>query len=196
MKPKIVTSVFVRVYQNKLGRGIVRTFGTTVLSITGCPVRPDNMDNVILSATTMVYSKFRYLQQYFEEMREKKVPILMVLSENDKLVDTQISYEMANILGGQEDSYSVYNQYSVIEKERTSQSFPWIVVLPEGGHYSLVNHPKVVNGEIMRFLHKINSSDQSSTCQSSTSSTSSDDEETQPKILYPDVSTLPVSVSV
>lgn len=58
MKPKIVTAVFVRVYQNKLGRTLMRTFGTTVLSVTGCPVRPDNMDNVILSATTMVYSRF------------------------------------------------------------------------------------------------------------------------------------------
>ena len=61
MRPKIVTSVAVRVYRNRLGRGICRTFGTTVLSITGCPVRPDNMDNVILSATTMVYSKFRHV---------------------------------------------------------------------------------------------------------------------------------------
>lgn len=67
MRPKIVTSVAVRVYRNRLGRGICRTFGTTVLSITGCPVRPDNMDNVILSATTMVYSKFRNvsIRQHF-----------------------------------------------------------------------------------------------------------------------------------
>jgi pimeloyl-ACP methyl ester carboxylesterase len=155
------------------------------------------MDNVILSATTMVYSKFRHLQQYLDEIREKKVPILMVLSENDKLVDTHISYEMANILGAQEDSYSVYNQYSVIEKERRSQNFPWIVVLPEGGHYSFVNHPKVVNGEIMRFLQKLNSSDQSSsTCHSRSSSSLECEQETQPKILYPDVNSLPVSVSV
>jgi hypothetical protein len=64
MRPKIVTSVAVRVYRNRLGRVIVRTFGTTVLSITGCPVRPDNMDNVILSATTMVYSKFRHVSTF------------------------------------------------------------------------------------------------------------------------------------
>ena len=61
MRPKMLTSVFVRVYQKQLGRAIMRLLGTTVLTITGCPVRPDNMDNVILSATTMVYSKFRYV---------------------------------------------------------------------------------------------------------------------------------------
>lgn len=79
----------------------------------------------------------------------------MVLSGNDKLVDTEISYEMAEILGASEESYSVYNQYSVIEKGRESSEFPWIVVLPEGGHYSFVNHPKVVNGEIVRFMNQV-----------------------------------------
>lgn len=186
MRPKIVTSVFVRVYQNRLGRGLCRTFGTTVLSITGCPVRPDNMDNVILSATTMVYSKFRHLEEYLNEIREKGVPILMVLSENDKLVDTQISYEMAHILGAKQDSFSVYNQYSVLEKERKSHFLPWIVVLPEGGHYSFVNHPKVVNGEIMSFLEKLKESS-SNSCQ--------EKDTTQPKRLYPDVTALPVPKS-
>lgn len=82
----------------------------------------------------------------------------MVLSENDKLVDTEISYEMAELLGANENSYSVYNQYSVIEKKRSdSESFPRIVVLPEGGHYSFVNHPKVVNGEIVDFLAAVTS---------------------------------------
>lgn len=187
MRPKIVTSVAVRVYRNRLGRGICRTFGTTVLSITGCPVRPDNMDNVILSATTMVYSKFRHvssllqlsvsllirkslprspfsrlrrhlqLRESLELLKSSGMPILMVLSGNDKLVDTEISYEMAEILGATEKSYSVYNQYSVIEKARESTDFPWIVVLPEGGHYSFVNHPKVVNGEIVNFVSKVRS---------------------------------------
>ena len=83
------------------------------------------------------------------------MPILMVLSENDKLVDTEISYEMAHMLGATEQSYSIYNQYSVIEKTRETSDFPWVVVLPEGGHYSFVNHPKVVNEEIVRFISKV-----------------------------------------
>ena len=110
----------------------------------------------------------------------------MVLSENDKLVDTQISYEMAHILGAKQDSFSVYNQYSVLEKERKSHFLPWIVVLPEGGHYSFVNHPKVVNGEIMSFLEKLKESS-SNSCQ--------EKDTTQPKRLYPDVTALPVPKS-
>lgn len=76
MRPKIVTSVAVRVYRNRLGRGICRTFGTTVLSITGCPVRPDNMDNVILSATTMVYSKFRHVSWQLFLALSSLIPLL------------------------------------------------------------------------------------------------------------------------
>lgn len=84
----------------------------------------------------------------------------MVISENDKLVDAEISHEMAEILGACKDNYSVYNQYSVIEKERICKSHPWIVVLPEGGHYSFVHHPKVINGEITRFLSSVNNNNQ------------------------------------
>jgi len=152
MRPKMLTSVFVRVYQKQLGRAFMRLLGTTVLSITGCPVRPDNMDNVILSATTMVYSKFRYLSETLSMMRDKQVPVMLVLSENDKLVDTDISYELAEILGAREENFSTYNQYSVLEKERQTDSFPWIVVLPHGGHYSFKNHPKLVNESIGNFM--------------------------------------------
>lgn len=84
----------------------------------------------------------------------------MVISENDKLVDAEISHEMADILGANRDNYSVYNQYSVIEKERICKTHPWIVVLPEGGHYSFVHHPKVINGEITRFLTSVNNNQQ------------------------------------
>lgn len=155
MRPKIVTSVFVRVYQNKLGRQVCRTFGTKVLSITGCPVRPDNMDTVILSATTMVYSKFRKLQESLELLREKGVPILFILSENDKLVDTDISYEMAGILGAKDANYSIYKN-TVCEKKRTCTYYPWVVALSGGGHYSFINYPQVVNGEILQFLDSVN----------------------------------------
>lgn len=89
-------------------------------------------------------------------LREKRVPILFILSENDKLVDTEISYEMASILGAQEDQYSIYNQYSVLEKVRPSTAYPWVIVLPEGGHYSFVNHPKVVNEAISSFVSSLN----------------------------------------
>ena len=84
----------------------------------------------------------------------------MVISENDKLVDAEISHEMAQMLGATRENYSVYNQYSVLEKERTCQSHPWIALLPEGGHYSFIHHPKVIDTEITQFLSSINNNQQ------------------------------------
>ncbi|KAI1282118.1 hypothetical protein HDE_13143 [Halotydeus destructor] len=156
MKPKFLTSVSVRVYQVKLGRALMRMCGTTVLSITGCPVRPDNMDQVILSATTMVYSKFRHLSESLLLMREKQLPILLVFSENDKLVDTDISYEMAAILGAQVTSFTRYDEQTELTSESTDKANPWVVVIPEGGHYSLKNYPKVVNHHVTQFLQSVN----------------------------------------
>ena len=63
MRPKIWTSIFVRLYQKPCTRCLIRFFGGPVLAVTGCPVESGNMDDVILSATTMVYSKFRHVRQ-------------------------------------------------------------------------------------------------------------------------------------
>jgi len=60
MRPTWFTEGSVKVYQNKLGRTIFKTFGTTFLNITKTvTVKADNMHNVMLSATTMRYSGFR-----------------------------------------------------------------------------------------------------------------------------------------
>ena len=88
-------------------------------------------------------------------MRDKQVPVMLVLSENDKLVDTDISYELADILGANEQNISTYNKYNVLEKERQTNSFPWIVVLPEGGHYSFKKHPKLVNESVAEFMDAV-----------------------------------------
>lgn len=89
-------------------------------------------------------------------MRERNVPVLMVLSENDKLVDTDISYEMANLLGAKGGSYSTYDHNTcVIQTMRTNKDHPWILVLPKGGHYSFKNIPKVVNEAISEFARSL-----------------------------------------
>ena len=87
-------------------------------------------------------------------LRESKMPLLLIFSENDKLVDTDISYELAEILGAQEENYSVFNHSSqTFDKERSSDSTPSVLVLPDGGHYSLLNFPQLVNESIEKFLH-------------------------------------------
>lgn len=84
-------------------------------------------------------------------MKESQLPIMLILSEKDKLVDSDISYEIAELIGASEDNFSVCNQYSMPDTERKSSSFPWVMVLPEGGHYSFKTFPKVVNEAVADF---------------------------------------------
>ena len=60
MRPTWYTEGSVKVYQNKWGRTLFQTFGTAFLNITKTvTVKADNMNNVILSASTMRYSGFK-----------------------------------------------------------------------------------------------------------------------------------------
>lgn len=66
---------------------------------------------------------------------------------------------MAKILGATDCNYSIYNRCSVLLKERSDTSYPWIVSLPEGGHYSFIHHCNVINNEISRFLNSTNNNE-------------------------------------
>lgn len=84
-------------------------------------------------------------------MRERQVPILFIMSENDRLIEAEISYEMSTILGANGDHHSIYNRDDELQKERTS-GMPWVLVLREAGHYSFRKQPAVVNAAIYSLL--------------------------------------------
>ena len=50
-------------------------------------------------------------------MREFKVPVLLVFSENDRLIEKEIFYEMAEILGANDDNIAVYDENGSLEKQ-------------------------------------------------------------------------------
>ena len=56
MKPKWFIDGSVKAYLNPVGRWIYRKLGPMILSLKGVPVKIDNVDNVLLSATTMYFS--------------------------------------------------------------------------------------------------------------------------------------------
>ena len=49
------------------------------------------------------------LSGYLETLRQKKPNLLYIYSENDKLVEKDIFYEMAQILDAKESQYSKYD---------------------------------------------------------------------------------------
>ena len=60
MRPAWFTEGSVKVYQNKLGRMVFKMFGKSFIKATNTvTVKPESMNNVILSAQTMRYSNYK-----------------------------------------------------------------------------------------------------------------------------------------
>lgn len=60
MRPAWFTEGSVKVYQNKWGRLLFKVFGKSFIKATNSvTVRPESMNNVMLSAQTMRYSNYK-----------------------------------------------------------------------------------------------------------------------------------------
>lgn len=63
MRPAWFTEGSVKVYQNKLGRFIYKVFGRSFIKVTNTvTVKPESMNNVMLSAQTMRYSNYKQVR--------------------------------------------------------------------------------------------------------------------------------------
>lgn len=118
MKPTWFKCGSCRIYQHKLGRSLFRKLGPAFLTIVGVPVRVDNMDNVMLSATVMRNSKCHRVASQLEQLSEMKLPTLLVFSENDKLIEKEIFYEMTRYLKSEKANFDIFNNEGDVELSR------------------------------------------------------------------------------
>lgn len=118
MKPTWFKCGSVRIYQHKLGRSLFRKLGPAFLTVIGVPVRVDNMDNVMLSATVMRNSRCQRVVQQLEQLSQMKLPTLLVFSENDKLIEKEIFYEMSQFMKLDSKNFDIFNNDGDIELSR------------------------------------------------------------------------------
>lgn len=124
MKPTWFKCGSCRIYQHKLGRSLFRKLGPAFLTIIGVPVRVDNMDNVMLSATVMRNSKCHRVVKQLEQLSEIKLPTLLVFSENDKLIEKEIFYEMTQHMSLDKKNFDVFNNEGDLELSRKYSRLP------------------------------------------------------------------------
>lgn len=118
MKPTWFKCGSVRIYQHKLGRSLFRKLGPAFLTVVGVPVRVDNMDNVMLSATVMRNSRCQRVVEQLEQLSQMKLPTLLVFSENDKLIEKEIFYEMSRFMKLDSKNFDIFNNDGDIELSR------------------------------------------------------------------------------
>lgn len=118
MKPTWFKCGSVHIYQHKLGRSLFRKFGPAFLTVVGVPVHVDNMDNVMLSATVMRNSKCQRVVKQLEQLSQLKMPTLLVFSENDKLIEKEIFYEMSQFMKLDTKNFDIFSNDGDIELSR------------------------------------------------------------------------------
>ena len=87
---------------------------------------------------------------------------MLIFSENDKLIQKEIFYEMAELLGIQDGDIDRYKSHGEYEKiSNNNNGYPRAIDFEDGGHYAFKQHAKIVNSAIETMLKEIllNSSD-------------------------------------
>lgn len=116
MKPTWFTCGSVRFYHKKAGRTLFKVFGPQFLKMVGAPVKVDDMDDVMLSATVMKNSHCRRVEEQLHNLTKSKLPTLLLFSENDKLIEKEIFYEMASFLKADSSKFDYYDQEGKLER--------------------------------------------------------------------------------
>lgn len=153
MRPAWFTEGSVKVYQNKLGRMVMQVFGKSFIKATNTvTVKPESMNNVMLSAQTMRYSNYKELEKHLIRLRQSGKPTLWCFSENDRLVEKEIFYEMVSIMDAKEDCVQKYDSNAQPVTHYTAQPNMRVLVFNSGGHYAFLKYsPEVIN-ECDKFL--------------------------------------------
>lgn len=99
---------------------------------------------------------------------------MMIFAENDKLIQKEIFYEMAKMLGIESDNIEVYDHNGLQQRSAVDSGYPKGIALQDGGHYAFLSHHKIVNEAIAEMIENILLDGKKQSPPSSTDSTKDD----------------------
>ncbi|XP_015903276.1 uncharacterized protein [Parasteatoda tepidariorum] len=156
MRPYWIVYSCSYLYLTNLGRKIVQLTGKFIMKwILKTPIKDDNLDGVMLLAITMVFSKYKKARTLMAEIAEKEIPTLFCFSEDDKVVERNLSYEVVGIFGAFKDNINYYDENANLITK--GEDFSWLKLLSfkEGSHYVFRKHSEVCNKEVIELLKSV-----------------------------------------
>lgn len=95
-------------------------------------------------------------------LRDKKHPMLLIYSLNDKLFEPDVYKEMEKLLVPDEEllkeylwKYDVNGDFISEGTQKETKDWIKIISLAGGTHYSVWKHPQLINSNILELLDKI-----------------------------------------
>lgn len=151
MRPDWFTSLLGRLYQQPLTQRMVNAVALAFLVATRHPLRRD-IDNVLLAMKAMLYADKAQFKKDAEEVAARKLPVLVAISDNDKLIDLPVSLETVGILGGSPESTWYYDHDRQLKKRGNGNGPVKTLRFEKGTHYLFTRCADVINQEILDLL--------------------------------------------
>lgn len=132
---------------------IVELMGLAFLTVTRHPLRR-NMDNVLLAMKAMLYADKPQLKKDAEAVAARKLPTLVAISDNDKLIDLSTSLELVPIIGGSSDNTWYYDQDKRLKQKGNGNGPVKTLRFEKGTHYLFTRCADIINPEILNLLNR------------------------------------------
>lgn len=151
MRPDWFPKFLSRMYQQPLTQRLVNALALAFLVVTRHPLRRD-IDNVLLAMKAMLYADKAQFKKDAEAVAASKLPILVAISDNDKLIDLPVSLETVGILGGSPESTWYYDHEKQLKKRGNGNGPVKTLRFEKGTHYLFTRCADVINQEILELL--------------------------------------------
>ncbi|GBM64093.1 hypothetical protein AVEN_74398-1 [Araneus ventricosus] len=156
MRPYWAIRIIVYLYLNSLGRILIQKTGRFLMKyILRTPIRNDDVDGIALLAVTMVFSQFWKTKDIFDEIAKKEIPTLYIFSEDDKVVERELTYQILPLLGASKENVNFYDEEGKLQKKGKDLAWLKLLSFKEGSHYVFRKHPEVCNEEVLQLLKTI-----------------------------------------
>ncbi|CAN7940472.1 unnamed protein product, partial [Ixodes hexagonus] len=122
--------------------------------------KPNNnqIQGTILSMITIMHSGYDQAGPLVRELQRRQVPMLMLYGEKDRLIDREVSMEMAAMMGVQPAQMQVYlgkdDAHARLENPGEPVGSNEVVCFKEGTHFAFKKYPAIFNDVILKFWKK------------------------------------------
>ncbi|XP_035230082.1 uncharacterized protein LOC118202015 isoform X2 [Stegodyphus dumicola] len=158
MKPYWVVWICSYLYLNAFGRMLVQKIGKFLMKyVMRTPIKDDNFDGIMLLAITMVFSECWNASEEFQAIAQKKIPTLYAFSEDDKVVEKKLTYDVISLLGACEENINFYDKNGVLKKEGKDLHWLTLISFEEGSHYVFRKYPQLCNMKVLELLKRTRS---------------------------------------
>lgn len=157
MQPAWLLGQIVKMNLTPWGRKLYYAISKPILKMCGMPLDVNNLETIMFAGQAMFLARGHRLNKYLPALREKKTPTMFLFAEKDKLVDTKISYEMAEKLGAKKEQMDIYNGGELVQEGSSKSDSEWLKVVNfrDGGHFAFAKNNEVVHHEVETLLNKV-----------------------------------------